>query len=253
MKRFLHCIRPGRVIVTGFFLAVFYVPTMFAQNNVDQLFGQANEAYSREDFAGAVDLYKQCLPVAESAALHYNLANAYHELGDTGRAVLHYEKSLAIEPANPDTAANLNFVREAAELQPPSHGWATRWGKKLPINVWTWMAATGFWASLALILLPRLYGGSRALSRLLLFATILVTVTSGVALLGYHKISSDGIILQSDTPLMVAPSPQSNEYGFLQAGEMVIIEKQHQSYLFIDNLSDKSGWILAEEIGRIWE
>jgi len=242
-----------RNLFAGATLFIFGLPGVFGMEGPERLFSQANEAYSREDFAGAIDLYRQCLHMAESAALHYNLANAYYELGDTGRAVLHYEKALAMEPANPDTAANLSFVREAAELPSPSYGLATRLGKKLPIHVWGWMAAIGFWVSLALLLLPRLYGGSRALPRLLLFAAILVTVASGIALRGYHKISNDGVILQNDTPLQVAPSPQSSEYAYLQAGEMVVIEKQYQAYLFIDNRNDKSGWVLAEEVGRIWE
>ena len=207
-----------RNIIVGATLYVFCLPGVFGQegSRPDRLFNQANEAYSREDFAAAIELYRQCLPIAESAALHYNLANAYYEFGDTGRAVLHYEKALAIEPANPSTAANLSFVREAAELPAPSYGLATRLGKKLPVNLWGWMGAFGFWVSLALLLLPRLYSGSRALPGLLLCPAILVTITSGIALTGYHKISKYGVILQEDTPLRVAPSAQSNEYGYLQ-------------------------------------
>ena len=238
-------------------LFIFCLPVVFGQEGPgpgpDGLFSQANEAYSREDFAAAIELYRQCLQVAESAALHYNLANAYYELGDTGRAVLHYEKALAIEPTNPDTAANLSFVREAAELPAPFYGLATRLGKKLPVNLWGWMGAIGFWVSLALLLLPRLYGGSKALPRLLLCPAILVAVASGIALTGYHKISKDAVVLQNDTPLRVAPSAQSNEYGYLRAGEIITIEKEHQSHIFIDNKNDKSGWIKAEEVGRIWE
>lgn len=219
----------------------------------DQLFNKGNEAYSQQDFASAIDYYQQCLQIAESAPLHYNLANAYHETDEIGRAVLHYEKSLVLEPANPDAAANLNFVREAAELAAPTNGLVTRLGKKLSVNYWGWIALGGFWISLALILLPRLYGGQRALSRLLLVAALGVTATSAVALYGYHQISQDGVILQNDTPLRVAPSPQSNEYGYLQAGEIITIQKEHQSYIFIDNQNDKSGWVLSTEVGRIWE
>ncbi len=247
--------RLPRNFIIGATLFAICLPGVCGQEGLgpDRLFSQANEAYSREDFGAAIELYGQCLQLAESAALHYNLANAYYELGDTGRAVLHYEKSLAIEPANPDAAANLSFVREAAELPAPSYGLATRLGKKLPVNIWGWLGAIGFWVSLALLLLPRLYGGSRALPRLLLCGAILVTAASGIALAGYHKISKDAVILLDDTPLRVAPSPQSNEYGYLQAGEIITIEQEHQSHIFIDNHNDKSGWIKAGEAGRIWE
>ncbi len=241
------------LFLTGALPLVFGLSFAHGLEGPDELFNQANEAYSQEEFEGAINLYQECLQEAESAPLHYNIANAYQKAGDTGRAILHYEKSLALDPANPDVAANLSFVREAAELPARSFGATTRLGQQLPVNVWGWLAAGGFWASLAFLILPRFYGGPRALTRLLFLASLALTLTSGVALLGYHKISNDAVILQADTPLRVAPSPQSNEYGFLQAGELVKIEKRHQSYLFIDNYNDKSGWILAKEIGTIWE
>ena len=232
---------------------VFGLSVAFGLEGPEPLFSKANEAYSQEDFEGAVQLYLQSLQEAESAPLHYNLANAYQQTGDTGRAILHYEKSLALDPVNPDTAANLRFARDAAEVPIPSFGLATRLGKKLPINHWSWLVAGGFWISLTFLILPRYYGGSRALTHVILLAALALTTTSGVALFGYHQISHDAVILQADTPLWLAPSPQSKEYGYLQAGELVKIEKRHQSYLFIDNYNDKSGWILAKELGKIWE
>lgn len=224
-----------------------------AQDSPEILFSQGNEAYSREDYAQAIEFYQRAANLGESSALHYNLGNAYFRVDDVGRAVLHYEKALALDPANPDAIRNLAFIRESAELSEPEYGILTKFGEKLPLNIWCWMAAVTFWGVAALTLLPRLYGGGTLATRLLLSVCLLTLLTALVALSGYHVKSKEAVILQADTPLRVAPSPQSNEYGFLQAGEIATVEKTHQNYFFLHTTSGKTGWVLVEEIGKVWE
>ena len=229
------------------------VPLQVVATDPSLLFQQANEHYSKGDYKLAIKVYREALHTAQSASLNYNLGNAHFKNGDIGLAVLHYERSLAIDPLNPEVRANLAFVRESAELQEPSYGPLTRFSMWLPLEYWCWSLSIGFWAIVALMVLPRLYGGGGLITRLLLLVCFFAASICVLALIGFHKKSKEGVILAADTLLRVAPSAESPETGYLQSGEVASIEKIHQDFLFVELEEDRSGWIKESEIGRIWE
>jgi len=219
----------------------------------EALFSQANEAYSREEYTDAIDLYRQCLAEAQSGALHYNLGNAYYQTGEIGPAVLHYEKALALRPNNPDAHANLHFLRATSQLPEPETGLAHRWAQALPLNIWCWLAAAGFWGSAALVLLPRMFDTVNVFTRLLLFFSLLLMLSGAAALYGYKDKSSQSVVLQSDTPLRVAPANESPPTAYMQAGELAVIVKEREDFYFVNTQTGKSGWVLHAEIGKIWD
>ena len=49
-----------------------------------------------------------------SANLFYNLGNAYFRTGNFGRAILNYERALALDRHHPESEANLRVVRDEA-------------------------------------------------------------------------------------------------------------------------------------------
>src|SRR5258707_14343752 len=56
-----------------------------------------------------------------NANLFYDLVNAYSRTRDFGRAVLNYERALALDQHHPEATANLQIARDesrALELQP---------------------------------------------------------------------------------------------------------------------------------------
>ncbi len=217
------------------------------------LFRQANEAYSREEFADAIELYQQCLDEAQSGALHYNLGNAYYQISEIGPAVLHYEKALALRPNDPEARANLNFIRETAQLAEPETDLAHRWAQALPLGIWCWLAAVGFWGSATLMLLPRVFDSVNAFTRILLFFSLLLLLSGIVALYGNKDNINHSVVLNSDTPLRVAPSDESPPTAYIQAGELAVIVKEREDFFFVNTQTGKSGWVLHVEIGKIWE
>ena len=234
-------------------LLLLTLPLALPAQSPEVFFGEANEAYSRGEYEKAIGLYQRALEEAASAALHYNLGNAFYRTGQSGRAILHFEKALALDPTNPEALANLSFVREAAELPIPEYGPLTRFARLLPLNTWIWLLAGSFWSALAFTLIPRLYGGGDFFTRTLLTAAILLILAASSALIDYHKRSRASIILNNDTPLLVAPSSQSPEAGYLRAGELATIEKQHEDYYYLNLGNGKTGWVRHTEIGKIWD
>ncbi len=49
-----------------------------------------------------------------TAALFYNLGNAYYKQGDHGRAILNYRRAQQLAPRDPDIEANLALARAQA-------------------------------------------------------------------------------------------------------------------------------------------
>jgi tetratricopeptide (TPR) repeat protein len=231
-------------------LACFNAPLPL-QADSEALFRRGNEAYSLEDFSGAIQLYEQCLEEATSSALHFNLANAFYKTGDIGRAVLHFEKSLAFDPANQEAKANLAYIRREADLDAPENGPATRLGLRATVGFWSWTASAGFWIALGVLVLPRLFRGGNLATRLVGILAAGAFAASCIALYGYHIKAAEAVVLESDTALRVAPSEQSNEYGYLPAGEVARIAKQHQDYVFVNTGNGKSGWVRADHVDRV--
>ena len=81
----------------------------------DPVFATANQAYSEGRFQEAVDGYQSLVQSGRwNANLFYNLGNAWFRLGDFGRAILNYERALALDPHHPEATANLRLARDEA-------------------------------------------------------------------------------------------------------------------------------------------
>ena len=80
---------------------------------------QADSAYNKEDYRGAISLYKQAIDSdGVSADIYYNLGNAYFRNGQPGMAVVSYERALKLEPSHTDARHNLAFVRSRIQDLP---------------------------------------------------------------------------------------------------------------------------------------
>jgi tetratricopeptide (TPR) repeat protein len=78
----------------------------------EEIFERGNLLYQEGDFAGAIEAYETVRGAGfESAALHYNLGNAYFKAGELGRSILEWERALLLSPGDPDALANLELAR----------------------------------------------------------------------------------------------------------------------------------------------
>lgn len=72
---------------------------------------QADSAYMAENYQMAAAIYNKILKEeGSSASLYYNLGNCYYRLGENGKAIVAYERSLRLDPTSADTRDNLEFV-----------------------------------------------------------------------------------------------------------------------------------------------
>jgi hypothetical protein len=77
-------------------------------------FDEANKAYQTGHFSQAREIYKSLQATdPNDPSLDYNLANTYYRLDERGRAILCYERALALRPYDEDVRYNLALVKSS--------------------------------------------------------------------------------------------------------------------------------------------
>jgi tetratricopeptide (TPR) repeat protein len=135
---------PAATRVATFISVFVFAATAFAQ--ADPEFARANDEYARGEFQGAIRDYQSVVQAGQwSAPVFYNLGNAYFRTGDFGRAILNYERALALEPQHPESRANLAVAREEARALELQRSRFDALLSRLSPNQLTIMAAAMFW------------------------------------------------------------------------------------------------------------
>lgn len=79
----------------------------------EEIFFGANQAYKKGRFSDAIDGYSQLLQSGQgSGHLYYNLGNTYFRLNDLGKAILNYERARLMLPRDSDLDFNFRYARD---------------------------------------------------------------------------------------------------------------------------------------------
>src|SRR5215471_11983140 len=167
----------ARACLIGFVFWAGSAFSAFAQAGAD--FTKANQEYAQGHFKEAIVDYEGLLRGGErNANLFYDLGNAYFRTGDSGRAILNYERALALDLHHPEATANLQIARDesrALELQPSR---LERYLQFASINQYSIAAAGAFWLGIlgivALIFARRRSGALISISILCLLLCAMV-------------------------------------------------------------------------------
>ncbi len=216
------------------------------------VFAEGNAAFESGEYEKSVEVYTQLVPDYRSAALLYNLGNAEYELGDYPMAILHYERARVLAPANPDIRANLKLARDAAQVTSPELNWAERLALAWPVNCWAWLGAVSFWACLALVLLPGMWGWRGPLRKAAVALTGVLFVVCAVALSGYHRLGRLGVSVAEEAALKLSPTSSAPAKDYLKPGESAFVERHHGDFYFVET-DGKSGWVSAEDFKPVWD
>src|SRR5437868_10316557 len=115
----------------------------------DAEFVKANQAFAQGHFKEAISSYEALVQKREwSANLFYDLGNAYFRTGDFGRAILNYERALALERHHPEAAANLQIARDEARALEMQQSWPERYLQFASLNQYSIAAAIAFWVAI---------------------------------------------------------------------------------------------------------
>src|SRR5207244_3624947 len=218
---------------------------VIAQPNAE--FAKANQEYAQGNFKEAIAGYEPLVRSDQwNANLFYDLGNAYIRTRDFGRAILNYERALALDQHHPEATANLQIARDesrALELKPTR---LERYLQFASINQYSIAAAIAFWLGIfgivALIF-------ARRRSAALMSLSVLCLLVCATAVWAIHTLdnSSNGralaIVTGNDVQARLATADTANSVLALPAGSEIKILSTRGDWMYAALPNDLRGWI----------
>ena len=213
-----------------------------AQEQGDQDFLAAGKAYEAGDWSEAIQIYESMIAHAGfSASLCYNLANSYARNGQTGKAVLGYERALRLAPGDADVRRNLELLRQMKGLSQEETSFVHQAVALLGLNQWAVLAVI-LLAVLSLIQFATWYFTlSTRLSYSLTGVCLLLLALSFTGIAIQYQSWQQAVILTPKTPLLISPFAEAASTGVIEEGLLVRVIKRHGDYTLIKDESGHSG------------
>lgn len=242
---------------------IFLIVTMIsfwggAQNNV--LFDEATKAYNEGKYNEAIENYNKILDNGEhSAALYYNLGNAYYKLNKIAPSIYYYEKSLLLDPSDNEVKNNLSFARNMtldAIEQMPETGISKVFSK-----------ITGFlsfdqWAVTAIIFMLLFvfgyiafyylsYSSQKRVAFIGSMASLVISLIAVlIAYLEYTSYRSEqpAIVFENEVIVKSEPNNRSQETFRIHEGTKVFVLDTLSDWNKIKLADGKTGWLPSNNI-----
>lgn len=213
-----------------------------AQEQGGQDFFAAGKAYDTGDWSKAIQIYESLISHAGfSASLCYNLANSYARNGQTGKAVLGYERALRLAPGDADVRHNLELLRREKGLSQEETSFVHRAGALLGLDQWAVLTAI-LLAALSLIqFVTWRFTLSSRLSYSLTGICLLLLALSFAGIAIQYQGWQQAVILTPKTSLLVSPFAGAASTGIIEEGRLVRVIKGHGDYTLIKDESGHSG------------
>ncbi len=221
-----------------------------APADVEATFAKANAAYAAGKFQPAIQAYESLVRSGQwNPTLFYDLGNAWYRAGDAGRAILNYERALALDPNQAEAKANLQLVRDKARALELAPSWLESRLRLLTREQYTWLAVLAFWAALAI--LCGLYFAQRRAVVWIFALVLLVAISAGATFAVYQlEIGSAGanlaIVTQKNIQARLATAESSGTVLVLPAGSEIKILSTRGDWSYAALPNNLQGWILAQ-------
>lgn len=216
-------------------------------------FDQAGKLYEQGKFREAAAAYEALAANGKtSAALGFNLGNAFYRSGQLGRAIVAYRQAEQLTPRDPELQANLQFARKAAGdgAAPVAGGWS-RWLGALTLNEWTALACGVGWLWFGL-LTAALWRESlkRSLSGYTATAGVLFALLLGGlgATLRLQQPDSLAVVVVREAVVRHGPLSESPSYFTLRDGAEVRVLDQKDGWVQILDATRRRGWLEGKQV-----
>ena len=234
-------------------LCALSISSLSAQADSD--FAKANRDFAQGHFKEAISGYEALIRDGQwTANVFYDLGNAYFRAGDFGRAILNYERALALAQHHPEATANLQIARDEAhalELQP---SWPERYLQFATVNQYSVTAAVAFWVAAfclaALIFTPR-----RSAATISLLLVMVLVFAGAIFAIWQVERGSKGnalaIVTGKDVQARLATADTANAVLALPPGSEVKILSTRGDWTYVALPNNLRGWIPAKNAEQV--
>src|SRR3954471_19078536 len=218
-------------------------------------FAKANAAYAEGRFEEAAAGYESLVREGHSHAnLFYDLGNAWYRLGNFGKAILNYQRALALEPRHPEADANLRLARDEGRALELRMTTTERYARLATTKQYAVAAAAGFWLALFLGV-HRYFSGRRSAGRIALIA--LALLVSAVSIFGIVTLENGirgdnlAVVTGKETEARVATADNAKSILILPPGSERKVLSERGDWIYATLPNDQRGWIAANAVERV--
>ena len=244
------------------YLLLLSLTTVFA-NTPQELFDQANKAYTKGQYTKAIEQYESIISSGDvSTELYYNLGNAYWKNKQLGKAVLNFERVLKLTPSNVDAAYNLAIVEEQLVDDLDVIGtfflkdWWQSFYQALSSTAWVILTLLTVWASMGGLVIW-LLGKERDLKKkgflggLILLGLSLLFFFAARSQGSFEANSQQAIVLEATIDLKNGPDTQSTKLISIHEGLKVHLLDKIGSWYKVKLSNGEQGWLPITAVEEI--
>jgi len=220
----------------------------------------AAEAYSKGEYAEAVELYKSILETSgESALIYYNIGNSYYKMNKTALAILNYERALLLNPGDKDARFNLEIAKlqTVDKIEPVGKFFLSEWMESLQniygTNAWSKIGIVSFLLLIGSLIL--FFFSRKIILKKIGFYTsiiwIVFIITANVfAYRQKQKLveRNYAIVFTPTITIKSAPDTSGNDLFVLHEGTKVLIKSRLGEWSEIQTAGGNVGWIKNNDI-----
>ena len=215
----------------------------------------AADAYSKGEYANAVELYENVLKTSgESAQIYYNIGNCYYKMGKTASAILNYERALLLNPGDEDVRFNLEIAKlqTVDKINPVERFFLSGWIESLQniygTDVWSKIGIATFLlliASLILFFFSRKIILKKAGFYMGIVCLALTITSNCFAYNQKQKLveRNYAIVFAPTVTIKSSPDISGNDLFLLHEGAKVLIKTRLKEWSEIQIASGEIGWI----------
>ena len=225
----------------------------FAQTEGD--FTKANQEYAQGHFTEAISGYEAFVRAGQwSANLFYDLGNAYFRVGDFGRAILNYERALALERHHPEATANLQITRDEAHALELQQSLPERYLQFGSVNEYSIAAAIALWLAVFAVVVLIF---ARRRSATVIIALIFCLLVCAVSIYAVYTLEWGGkgdalaIVTGKDVQARLATADTANSVLALPPGSEVKILSTRGDWIYAALPNTLRGWIPARDAEQV--
>jgi tetratricopeptide (TPR) repeat protein len=218
-------------------------------------FAKANQAYNEARFQEAAEGYESLVQSGQwNANLFYDLGNAYYRLGNFGKAILNYERALALDPRHPEADANLRLARDEARALELRKDWFERYASMATVKQYSIAAAIAFWSAV-FIVTQLLLSRRRSAGRIALVALCIVVCGVSVFAISTLENGTHGntlsIVTAKEIEARLATADNAKSVLLLPAGSEITVLSERGDWIYAALPNDQRGWIPAASAERV--
>lgn len=215
-------------------------------------FDGANKLYEQGKYAEAISAYQQLVQESQvSAALYFNLGNAYFKNGQPGHAISFFLLAQRLAPRDPDVAANLRFARETvAGAQFRSSPWE-RWISILTLNELSLTVMLLLWLLFTMLAATEVNRSWRETLRLSIRLTGTAVLLTGLWLTfaAREKLGNPlAVVTSHEAVVRYGPFQESQSFYTVRDGVELRVLDHKDSWLQVSDRTQRIGWVQSKDL-----